>query len=77
MLVNQTINRGMNKNNIKAFSLLFLTEKSQQQKVPTDRSNGLWEFCLYRQKNGRRKAPSGRELAPKATEGERVTMKLS
>ena len=33
-------------------------------------------FYLYRQKKWRRKAPSGRELAPKATEGECVTMKL-
>ena len=47
----------------KEVSLLFLTEKTHQQKGPTDQSKGLWELYLYRQKNGRRKAPSGRELS--------------
>ena len=31
---------------------------------------------IYRQKKWRRKAPSGRELVPKATEGECVRVKL-
>ena len=35
------------------------------------------DIYLYRQKKGRSKAPSGRELAPKAAEGECVKIKLN
>ena len=41
---------------VRTVSLLSLTEKTQQQKVPTDQSNGLWELFLYRQKKWRREA---------------------
>ena len=31
---------------VRTVSLLSLTEKTQQQKVPTDQSNGLWELLF-------------------------------
>ena len=47
----------------------FLAEKTR-----TPPRIFLWWCCFY--EANLRKAPSGRELAPKATEGERVTIKL-
>ena len=58
------------------FSAVLNGENAATKKFPQTEAYGLWEFYLYRQKKERRQAPSGRELAPKATEGERVTMKL-
>jgi len=60
----------------KLFSVVLNGENAATKKFPQTEAYGLWEFYLYRQKKERREAPSGRELAPKATEGERVTMKL-
>ena len=46
---------------VRTVSLLFLTEKTQQQKVPTDQSNGLWElFYIGRRNGGERLPPGGR-----------------
>ena len=64
------------KNSLPNFSAVLNEENAATKKSPHTEAYGLWEFYLYRQKKERRQAPSGRELAPKATEGERVTMKL-
>ncbi|MBR6772713.1 MAG: hypothetical protein IKM29_04905 [Clostridia bacterium] len=57
----------LKKHGREVFSAVLNRENAATKKFPQTEAYGLWEFYLYRKK---------KELAPKATEGECVTMKL-